>query len=130
MDLDSNNLPKEVESISKLGENYKRLVDLEEDLDKSIYRKRAYLNEYIMQPSTSSKVKAQLALHIFNKHYNQDNPFTFTSLSMKVPSWRLFIQGKVIVPSLTHPNGMQIVHYIYIYIYIRTMRAIYRESQN
>eukprot|EP00826_Nyctotherus_ovalis_P001385 TRINITY_DN1020_c0_g2_i6.p3 TRINITY_DN1020_c0_g2~~TRINITY_DN1020_c0_g2_i6.p3 ORF type:complete len:187 (-),score=52.24 TRINITY_DN1020_c0_g2_i6:1235-1795(-) len=47
----------------------------------------------LVQPNP--RIKTTMTLHVYNLHYNQSNPFSLCRDDVKVPAWKLVIQGKV-----------------------------------
>lgn len=73
-DFDCHKIPDDVKLSFPQCSIYDTLKDLETKIQKTISEKQSHIKENLIAPSP--KIKSQLLLQIYNKHYNQDNQFT------------------------------------------------------
>jgi len=92
-DCNAFQFPPEITNFAPEVKFYNQFRELEKNLDITVETKKGNLEEMLIHPTP--KVKTMMTLHIFNVHYNQSNQYTLSREDVKVPAWKLIIQGKV-----------------------------------
>jgi SWI/SNF-related matrix-associated actin-dependent regulator of chromatin subfamily D len=98
-------------------------------LDITVETKKANLEEMLIHPS--SKVKTMMTLHIFNVHYNQSNQFTLSREDVKVPAWKLVVQGKIRVSDKEQDKeeAMAISPYLKMTRFVKKIEIMFNKDQ-